>query len=404
MQYMPVTEMRDLENHLNEGVQEARLWVCLPPLNRDSALLPFLMGNVEDALQFLIARRSQLPPVEFRRMLLPLRHLHEALDMIQQLEPEEAVEEYKAPTVRTIHPGRPRVYIDADDLTDMLISNMTYKQIASVFGTSATTIKRRAKDLGLSKRTFYQISKEDLAREVEEAYARGSGMQGYRAIHSALLAKGIKVRRDNVQDACREADVNGVRQRYAQVHVRRKYKVPWINNMWHIDGHHKLGPYGFVIHGAIDGFSRRIMFLGVSDNNRASTVTRLFNAAVEEHGWPSRVRVDRGGENLGVKARMEEVLGEYTQAGESIGFERSSDGRQTMIDAVIVANLQVTTEHPSFKGNRHATNVSNASGSTFSARAPFCMTTCLQSFMKKGFWTPKTHSIATVCTSYSCPS
>ena len=31
--------------------------------------------------------------------------------------------------------------------------------------------------------------------------------------------------------------------------------------MWHIDGYDKLKPYGFCVHGAIDGFSRRIMWI-----------------------------------------------------------------------------------------------------------------------------------------------
>ena len=31
------------------------------------------------------------------------------------------------------------------------------------------------------------------------------------------------------------------------------------DHTWHIDGYDKLKPYGFAIHGAIDGYSRRIL-------------------------------------------------------------------------------------------------------------------------------------------------
>lgn len=56
----------------------------------------------------------------------------------------------------------------------------------------------------------------------------------------------------------------------------------------------------FVIHGAIDGFSRMIVFLRCSTNNRASTVFDAFQSAVEKFGLPSRVRSDKGKENTDV--------------------------------------------------------------------------------------------------------
>ena len=59
-----------------------------------------------------------------------------------------------------------------------------------------------------------------------------------------------------------------------------------------------------MIHGGIDGFSRCIVFLKCSTNNKSATVTARFLEAVEQFGLPSRVRSDFGTENVGVAEYM----------------------------------------------------------------------------------------------------
>ena len=56
----------------------------------------------------------------------------------------------------------------------------------------------------------------------------------------------------------------------------------------------------FIIHGGVDGFSRMVVYLQCSTNNRASTVFDAYMEAVQNYGLPSRVRSDRGGENVQV--------------------------------------------------------------------------------------------------------
>ena len=65
-----------------------------------------------------------------------------------------------------------------------------------------------------------------------------------------------------------------------------------------------------VIHGGIDGYLHLVVYLKCSDNNRAETVGNSFLAATEEYCWPSRVRTNKGGENVVVARLMMERRGE----------------------------------------------------------------------------------------------
>ena len=67
-------------------------------------------------------------------------------------------------------------------------------------------------------------------------------------------------------------DPEGVFSCPRRVFRRRQYSVQGPNCMWHLDGYDKLKPFGFAIHGAINGYSRRILWLKVGQTNNGPMV------------------------------------------------------------------------------------------------------------------------------------
>ena len=52
-----------------------------------------------------------------------------------------------------------------------------------------------------------------------------------------------------------------------------------------------------MVQGGIDGYSRMVVYLSCSTNNKAETTWECFQKATKEFGVPSRIRSDKGGEN-----------------------------------------------------------------------------------------------------------
>lgn len=135
---------------------------------------------------------------------------------------------------------------------------------------------------------------------------------GEKSVTARLLGLGIKVQRRRIRESMKRVDPGAaaLRSLTAARISRRAYRVKGPNSLWHFDGYHKLIRWRFVVHAGIDGFSRLIVFMKVSTNNKAETVLDLFKEATASYGLPSRVRCDMGVENTLVCSYMEEKRGE----------------------------------------------------------------------------------------------
>ena len=80
---------------------------------------------------------------------------------------------------------------------------------------------------------------------------------------------------------------------------RRKYISQGPNYAWHIDGHDKLKPFGFSIHGCLDGFSRKVLWLEVGPTNKMPEVVAKYylDTVKDSGGVPVKVKADDGTEH-----------------------------------------------------------------------------------------------------------
>ena len=200
------------------------------------------------------------------------------------------------------HRGRPRVHVNKEQLQYLIECRFRTRDIATLFGCSTRTIQRRMAEFGVCNAYTAATDAElDLfVYEVTSAYP----LCGEKTILGRMRSQGTHVPRQRVRDSMLRVDPSGVESLKRRILHRRVYSVPSPNSLWHLDGYHKLIRWKIVIHGGIDGYSRLVIFLRAATNNRAATVLSAFQCAVEEFGLPSRIRTDRGGENVLVSQFM----------------------------------------------------------------------------------------------------
>ena len=106
-------------------------------------------------------------------------------------------------------------------------------------------------------------------------------------------------RRGDVRQLLLRLDQEGVEKRKSQKLRRRIYRTLGPNYVWHIDEFDKLKPYGFSIHGCIDGYSRIIIWLELSAYNKCPDLIAYYyvKASKNLNGILKIIKTDNGTEH-----------------------------------------------------------------------------------------------------------
>ena len=190
---------------------------------------------------------------------------------------------------------------------------------------------------GVQYEKYSTLSEQDI-EDVVTVVKQKHPNAGEVMIQGHLQSRGITLQRHKIRKAIHAVDAEGIEARKRPAIKRRVYDVPYPNYLWHVDGNHKLIRWGLVLHHAIDGYSRMVVFAQFNTNNEAATVENLFKAAVEIYGCPSRVRTDYGGENVGMWRNMVSIHGEDSRcviAGSSVHNQRIERHNRAVNEQVI---------------------------------------------------------------------
>ena len=171
--------------------------------------------------------------------------------------------------------GRPRIVINLDRIELLRSCGYTWTQVANALQVGRTTLWRCLRDAGVQMCRYIDISDDELDTIVRDIQRENPNC-GQQLICGYLRDRGINVQRHRLRESVARTDPLRRMVRWHQVVSRRTYSVERSNSLWHIDGHHSLIRWRFVVHGGIDGYSRMVVFLACSTNNRSLTVYKLF--------------------------------------------------------------------------------------------------------------------------------
>jgi hypothetical protein len=198
--------------------------------------------------------------------------------------------------------------LDVDILVQSLDAHYTKQRIADSADVSRMTVYRYLNDTELVGLLPRHLTDAEMADYIEFIKSEQPEL-GCTFVQGALKRDHFVGSRARIHGALLLVDPLGTRARHRRLIPRRVYSVPGPNYLWHGDSHLKLGRWGFVTFGVVDGHTRTVVGCRCARDNTSRSAMRVFLDGIAEYGIPLRYRCDHGLENYWICVWMIEHLG-----------------------------------------------------------------------------------------------
>jgi hypothetical protein len=158
--------------------------------------------------------------------------------------------------------GRPQKHVDLNFLQEAMSTRrrLSITKLAALLGIHRHTLRHCLQSNNVYH-GFSALSSSDLDVLVR-TFRQTKPESGIRYLIGFLRRRGLRIQKRRIKASILCVDGLGCTLHGRNTIRRRRYKVSRPNYLWHVDGHHKLIHWGFVIHGFIDGYCRTVSCIG----------------------------------------------------------------------------------------------------------------------------------------------
>ena len=185
-----------------------------------------------------------------------------------------------------------------------LIERLAFLMLQHGIQLSLSQLKRILLRRGLRRRNNTS-DMEDILRAIETDLNGSASIVGYHGMwQKHINDHNLVIDKETVHCILKIVDLLGV-----ELHLRhrlrhRQYRGKGPNYIWHVDGYDKLKPFGLCVHGCIDRYSQRILWVNVATTNNDPGIVAKYvlHCICSIEGVPRIVCGDNGTENVTVAA------------------------------------------------------------------------------------------------------